>query len=161
LFEAVQALQSMWMLAGFDVSIDQVQQAALISNMTIGNFHAYTGEGFSAPDPDLNYVWLSPTTAGSPGGIALNFTRNRDPALESALQQGRTNANHDARVEAYQTVDKLLARDLPYLWVAQAPWSLTGNNRVMNFANPGLPDGSAGERFASGSFTLTQIWVAA
>jgi len=158
---AVQALQSMWGKAGFDVSAGVVAQGVLIANMAAGKFQSYTDEGFSAPDPDLNYVWLSPTTAGSPGGFALNFARNKDPAIETALQQGRTNPDRAARVEAYQNIDKLLAKDLPYLWLSQAPWSVTARAGVMNFANPILPDGTRGHGFASGTFTPTQIWLSA
>jgi hypothetical protein len=78
-----------------------------------------------------------------------------------ALQKGRTHANREARIEAYQTVDKLLAEDLPYLWFSRAPWSMTGSDTVMNFANPILPDGTRGQGFAAGVFTPTPIWTKA
>ncbi len=156
---AVQILQSMWGQAGFTVSVEVVQQAALIANMATGRFHCYTDEGFSAPDPDLNYVWLSPTTAGAPGGLALNFARNKNPAIEAALQQGRTNPDRAARIQAYQSIDRLLAKDLPYLWISQAPWSVTARAGVMNFTNPILADGAHGHGFSSGTFTPTQIWI--
>jgi peptide/nickel transport system substrate-binding protein len=159
LIQATQALQSMWGLAGFDVSLTETEAAELISDLAVGNFQAYTDEGFSAPDPDINYVWVSPTTAGSPGGIALNFARNRDAAMEAALQRGRTSSDRATRIAAYQEVDRLLAHDLPYLWIAQAPWSATGTSRVMDFANPVLPDGTKGQGFSSGNFTPTQIWM--
>jgi len=156
---AVQVLQSMWGQAGFNVSVGVVQQAALISDMAAGKFQCLTDEGFSAPDPDLNYVWLSPTTAGAPGGLALNFARNKDHAIETALQQGRTHPDRAVRVEAYRSVDRLLAKDLPYLWISQAPWSVTARAGVMNFADPILPDGTRGHGFSSGTFTPTQIWI--
>ncbi len=82
----------MWGQAGFNMAVqEEVAQAELILNLAAGKFQGLADEGFSAPDPDLNYVWLSPTTAGTPGGVALNFARNRDPAIETSLQQGRTN----------------------------------------------------------------------
>jgi peptide/nickel transport system substrate-binding protein len=157
LTEAVQALQSMWETAGFEVSISEIEQGTFIENLATGRFQACTDEGFTAVDPDLNYVWLSPTTII--GGVALNFARNRDPAIEVALQQGRTNPDPSVRAQAYQTVDKLLAKDLPYLWISEAPWSVTAKASVMNFANPILPDGSRGEGFSAGNFTPTQIWT--
>ena len=155
----IQALQNMWQAAGFKVTLGQIQQVTYIDQLVGGQFQAAADEQFSAPDPDINYVWLSPTTANPP--IALNFARNKDARIETALQQGRTHAEKEARIEAYQNVDKYLAEDLPYLWFSRAPWSLTGNTTVQNFANPILPDGTKGLGFAAGVFTPTQIWMKA
>jgi peptide/nickel transport system substrate-binding protein len=155
-----QALQSMWTAAGFHVPAPgAIEQVQYIDQLVGGQFTAAADEQFSSPDPDLNYVWLSPTTANPP--IALNFARNKDPRMETALQQGRTHAEKEARIEAYQTVDKLLAEDLPYLWFSRAPWSMTGSDQVQNFANPILPDGTQGLGFAGGVFSPTQIWMKA
>jgi peptide/nickel transport system substrate-binding protein len=155
----IQALQSMWQMAGMKVSLNQIEQVTYIDNLVSGGFQAAADEQFGSPDPDLNYVWLSPTTAS--GLIALNFARNKDPRIETALQQGRTHAEPAARIEAYQQVDKLLSEDLPYLWISRAPWSITGNDTTMNFANPVLPDGTRGQGFGGGVFTPAQIWVKA
>ena len=81
----------MWGLAGIQTTVSEVEQVTFIDNLVTGKFQAYTDEQFGATDPDLNYVWLSPTTANPP--IALNFARNKDDALEAALQQGRTTSD--------------------------------------------------------------------
>ena len=122
--------------------MSEVEQVTFIDNLVTGQFQAYTDEMFGATDPDLNYVWLSPTTAIPP--IALNFARNKDDALEAALQKGRTTSDPSERIQAYQEVDKRLSADLPYLWASLATWSLTGSNSVQNFNNLTLPDGSQG-----------------
>jgi ABC-type transport system substrate-binding protein len=157
--EIIQALGSMWQAAGFKVTLNQIEQVTYISDLVEGKFTAAADEQFSAPDPDLNYVWLSSTTASGP--IALNFARNKDPLIEAALQKGRTSSDKAARIEAYQTVDKRLSADLPYLWFSRAPWSITGNTTVQNFANPILPDLTKGRGFAGGVFTPAQIWMKA
>jgi peptide/nickel transport system substrate-binding protein len=156
--EVIQAIQSMWGQAGIQVSLTEVQQVTYIDNFVTGNFQAYADEQFSASDPDLNYVWLSDTTASGP--IALNFARNKDPELEAALQKGRTSSDPAARIEAYKTVDKLLARDLPYLWISRAPWSMSAGPKVMNFAGPTFPDGTRAEGFRGGTFSPAEIWLA-
>ncbi|HLI75109.1 MAG TPA: ABC transporter substrate-binding protein, partial [Acidimicrobiales bacterium] len=158
LLTQIQAVSNMWELAGMQVSVNTVLQVEFIDNLVTGAFQAYTDEMFGASDPDLNYVWLSSTTAGGPGSIALNFARNKDDVLEAALQEGRTQSDPAARAAAYQTVDKQLAKDLPYLWVSRATWSLTGSNAVMNFDNLTLPDGSRAQGFAGGIFTPTPMW---
>jgi len=153
----MQALQNMWQEAGVKVNLSTLQQVSYIDNLVTGAFQAYADEQFSASDPDINYVWLSDTTAS--GTIALNFARNKDPQIEAALQQGRTNSDEATRIEAYQTVDKLLAKDLPYIWIGRAPWSMSASNKVANFANPTLPDGTKAEGFRAGTFTTTSMWL--
>ena len=71
LLEEVQAVASMWGLAGIKATVSEIEQVTFIDNLVTGKFQAYTDEMFGATDPDLNYVWLSPTTAN--GLIALNF----------------------------------------------------------------------------------------
>lgn len=159
LAEVVQAIQSMWQAAGFKVNVTQTEQVTYIDGLVLGSFQADTDEQFTAPDPDINYVWWSDTTVAPPGKIALNFARNKDSALEAALQKGRTSSDPATRAAAYQKVDKLLAADLPYLWYARATWSLIGRSGVQNVGSATLPDGSAALAFTGGGFTPTEIWV--
>jgi ABC-type transport system substrate-binding protein len=156
LLNEIQALASMWGLAGIQTTVSTVEQVTFIDNLVTGKFQAYTDEQFGASDPDLNYVWMSPTTAN--GLIALNFSRNKDDALEAALQKGRTMSDPTERIQAYQEVDKRLSSDLPYLWANLATWSLTGSNAVMNFNNLTLPDGSRALGFANGVYDPTSTW---
>ena len=156
LLNEIQAVASMWGLAGIQVTVSTVEQVTFIDNLVTGKYQAYTDEQFGASDPDLNYVWMSPTTASGP--IALNFSRNKDDALEAALQKGRTMSDPTERIQAYQEVDKRLAQDLPYLWSNLATWSLTGSTAVMNFNNLTLPDGSRALGFANGVYDPTSTW---
>ncbi len=57
--------------------------------------------------------------------------------------------------QAYQTVNKQLAKDLPYLWLEQYIFSEVASTRVQNFANPTLPNGMAGYAFDEGIFSPT------
>lgn len=159
LTKVIQVIQSMWHDVGFDVSIKSIEQAELINNAITGNFQAYTFEQFSAPDPSINYVWWSTTTVSPVGSIGLNFARNKDPKIEAALLKGRSSTNPAVRAAAYRTVDKQLAKDLPYLWLGQTVWSEVGDSRIQNFANPVLPDGSPAIPFDNGIFTPMQIWM--
>ena len=124
LLNEVQAIASMWGQAGIKTTVSEIEQTTFIDNLVTGKFQAYTDEMFGASDPDINYVWLSSTTANGP--IALNFSRNKDDALEAALQQGRTKSDQATRTQAYQAVDKRLSDDLPYLWASLATWCATG-----------------------------------
>jgi len=158
LLEVVQAVQQMWGQAGIQVTINQTQQVSFIADLALGSYQAVTSEQFSAPDPDLNYVWWSSTTAAGPGKIALNFARNRDDQLEAALQTGRTSTDPATRAQAYQTVDKRLAADLPYLWLSPATWSCTARSTVANIAGGTLPGGQLAQGFTGGAFYPTELW---
>jgi len=155
----IQALQQMWGQAGIQATVSQIEEVTYIDNLALGNYQAYTGDQFDADDPDENYVWWSPTNAAPPDNIALNFTRNSDPEIETALQVGRTNPDPTARAQAYQQVDKLLARDIPYLWLTTLVWSMAGSNSVMNFNNPTLPTGAPAQGMEAGDFVPTEIWL--
>lgn len=158
--KVTEVLQSMWNQVGFNVTLKTIEQATLIADAIFGKYQALTFEQFSAPDPDLNYVWWSTTTVAPVGQIALNFARNSDPQIQAALQLGRTSADPATRIRAYQTVNERLAVDLPYIWLGQTAWSEVGAARIRNFANPVLPDGSPGDPFDNGVFFPTQIWMA-
>ncbi len=156
----IQLIQQMWQEVGFVVTPSSQEQAQIISNIVTGNFTAVTLYQFGATNPDLNYVWFSTTTVKPINSIGLNFPRNSDPAIEAALLTGRHTTDDATRVQAYQTVNKRLAADLPYLWISQFFFSEVAADRVQNFANPVLPDGSAGYAFDEGVFQPTQVWLA-
>ncbi len=156
----VQAVQQMWQQAGFDVTVSEVEQATIIDDFVLGKFQAVTSYQFGAVNPDLNYVWWSTTTISPVGAIGLNFTRVDDPVIEEAMLIGRSTTDQATRVAAYRTVNEQLAKQLPYLWIEQYSFSEVAAERVQNFANPTLPDGSAGYPFDEGRFWPTQIWLA-
>ncbi len=159
LAQVVQIIQQMWQQVGFEVTIGQVEQADLINDFIAGKFQAATSYQFGAVDPDLNYVWWSTTTAGPIGSIALNFPRNSDPVIEQAMLTGRQTTDQATRVQAYQTVNKQLCKDLPYLWLEQYIFSEVATSKVQNFANPTLPNGMKGYAFDEGIFSPTAIWL--
>jgi peptide/nickel transport system substrate-binding protein len=157
---AAQTVQSMWQAVGFKVNIKAITQADLISSAISGGYQAVTFELFAAVDPDINYVWWSTTTIAGANPIGLNFAKNNDPQIETALIAGRSSPDPAARIAAYQKVNERLAQDLPYIWLGQTVWSEVGDSRIQNFANPILPDGSPGTPFDNGVFSPTQIWMA-
>lgn len=160
LTQLAEAMQQMWQQVGFHVSVAVVQQAELISDLLAGSFQAVPSAQFGAVDPNLNYVWLSSTTVSPVGSISLNFPRNSDPQIEAALSTARTTTDQAAKVSAWQTVDKRLAQDLPYLWIAQDIFTLVADSRVEGVESFTLPDGTAGYSFDEGVFWPVQVGLA-
>jgi peptide/nickel transport system substrate-binding protein len=153
-------VQQMWEQAGFKITVSEVEQATIIDDFVLGKFQAVTSYQFGAVNPDLNYVWWSTTTVEPIGSIGLNFSRMNDPALETALLQGRHTTSQSTRVAAYKKVNELLNDNLSYLWIEQYFFSEVAQNRVQNFAHSTLPNGMPGYSFNEGEFFPTQIWLA-
>jgi peptide/nickel transport system substrate-binding protein len=152
-------IQSALNTAGMQCSIagQQVQQAELINDALEGQFQALLWRQFAAVDPDLNYVFWSPTEIL--GSLAIDMTRNNDPLVEDALQQGRRSAVSSVRDQAYQKVSQRFDADLPYIWLDRAVWCIATQTNVENFVYLSLPAGGAALGFNQGTIWPTQIWL--
>ncbi len=151
-------LQQAWQAVGFQVKNTIVEQNDLINNALAGSYEALAWRQFGAVDPDLNYIFWSTTTVSS-GSLSINMARNADPKIEAALQTGRASTEQSIRETAYQTVNKRLALDLPYLWTDRAVWAVIGDPTVQNFNNPTTPSGQPAYGMIGGSIWPTQIWI--
>ncbi len=155
---AAQYLEQAWKAVGFQVNTNIVQQNDTINNALAGKYQALGWRQFGAVDPDLNYIFWSTTTVSS-GSLSINMARNADPQVETALLAGRASTEKAVREQAYQTVNKRLALDLPYLWTDRAVWAVIGDPTVQNFNNPTTPQGQAAFGMIGGSIWPTQIWI--
>ena len=158
--QTVQFVQDMWKAAGITTTIKQVEQSQFILNALIGNYSAYLWRQFGAPDPDGELVWWSSATAAPLGSLSLNFARNKDPQIDAALQQGRRSPDEATRKQAYQTVAKRFAEDVPYIWIGTALWSVGTDTNVHGVTTWKLPDGTDGlDTLLSGRFMMSHVWV--
>jgi ABC-type transport system substrate-binding protein len=155
---AAQYLQQAWQQVGFQVKTTIVQQNDTINNALAGKYQALGWRQFGAVDPDLNYIFWSTTTVSS-GALSINMARNADPAIEKALLTGRSSTEKSIRETAYQTVNKRLGLDTPYLWTDRAVWAVIGDPTVQNFNNPTTPQGQSAYGMIGGSIWPTQIWI--
>ena len=72
---------------GMKVTLAPVQQADIINTALLGTFEAQVWRQFGAVDPDLNYIFWSPTNASTPV-FAINMARNTDPNMRDGPAQG-------------------------------------------------------------------------
>jgi ABC-type transport system substrate-binding protein len=158
--QVVQFIQAQLEAVGMKVTLTQIQQADQINNALGGLFQATSWRQFAAVDPDLNYLWWSPTEifGTGPSSIASNFARNTDPEVETLLQQGRTSTDPATRAAAYQGVAKRLNADLPYIWQDRTTWAMVANSKVQNWNNPTTPEGAKAYGMIVGTIWPAQIW---
>jgi peptide/nickel transport system substrate-binding protein len=152
-----QYLQNQFQLVGMTVTLSPVQQAQIINVALLGSFEAQVWRQFGAVDPDLNYIFWSPTQINST--FSIDMTRNTDSAMEIALQKGRQTADPTARAAAYQQVASLMGKDVPYIWTDRTVWSIGAQPKVQNFNNPTTPAGGKAFGMITGAVWPTQIWL--
>lgn len=154
--QAAQFLQSQLQAVGMKLSLAQFQQADLINNALVGSFQANVWRQWAAVDPDLNYLFWSPTTISA---LATNFARDANPQVETYLQQGRTSSDLATRAQAYQKIAQIFAKDLPYIMNDRAVWSVIAKSDVQNYDNPTTPEGTKAYGMIVGTVWPTQIWL--
>jgi peptide/nickel transport system substrate-binding protein len=152
-----QYLQNQFQLVGMTVTLSPVQQAQIINVALLGSFEAQVWRQFGAVDPDLNYIFWSPTQINST--FSIDMTRNTDSAMEIALQKGRQTPDPTARAAAYQQVASLMGKDVPYIWTDRTVWSIGAQPKVQNFNNPTTPAGGKAFGMITGAVWPTQIWL--
>jgi peptide/nickel transport system substrate-binding protein len=150
-------LQQQLNTVGMQVTLSPVQQDKQINTALFGTFEAQAWRQFGAIDPDLNYIFWSPTNINPV--FSINMARNTDPAMEAALIQGRQSPAQADRTAAYQKVGRLMGSDIPYIWTGRAVWSCGAQPKVQNFANPTTPSGAKAFPFITGAVWPTQIWI--
>jgi ABC-type transport system substrate-binding protein len=151
-------LQQKLQSVGMTVSLSPVQQADIINVALLGTFEAQLWRQFGAVNPDLNYIFWSPTNADTPG-FAINMARNDDPKMQTALIEGREATTQSGQVAAYQQVSKLMGSDLPYIWYDRTVWAIGAQPKVENFNNPTTPAGGKAFTLIGGAIWPTQIWL--
>jgi peptide/nickel transport system substrate-binding protein len=161
--QGVQFMQNQFEAVGMKVTLTQVQQADLINGALSGGYQTTSWRQFAAVDPDLNYLWWSPTEifGTGPTAIAPNFARNNDPQIEVLLQQGRTSTDPAARAQAYQAIAKQLNKDIPYIWQDRTTWAVVARPNVQNWNGPVTPAGAKAYGMIVGTIWTPQIWKSA
>ncbi len=150
-------LQQLLQSVGMKVGLSPVEQAQIINTALLGTFEAQLWRQFGAVDPDLNYIFWSPTNINSV--FSINMARNTDPAMQTALIKGRESSNQADRVAAYQEVSKLMGSDIPYVWYDRTTWAIAAQPHVQDFAAPTTPAGDKAFALIGGAIWPTQIWL--
>jgi len=151
-------LQQVLEQAGMTVTLVPILQDSIINVALTGAYEALTWRQFGAVNPDLNYIFWTPTNASTPG-FAINMARNTDPAMETALLQGRQSSDKATQIAAYQQVNRLLSQDIPYVWYARTVWAIGAQPNVQNFNNPSTPAGNKAFGLIGGAIWPQQIWL--
>ena len=106
--QTVEYLQNVMQQAGIDAKVEISDFPAWIANVRAGKYDIALLSWSLLVDPDrVTYSQL--TTKG-----ALNWGKYSNPAVDAALDRGRSLSNEAERAQAYQEAAKILSDELPY-----------------------------------------------
>jgi peptide/nickel transport system substrate-binding protein len=123
--------QSMLEGAGMKVTVQALPQINLIAQIATGSYQMGRFRLFSSanPDVDANNFWRSSAIAEAPA-VSLNFPRFANPKIDDAITTAAATNDPAVRDQAFQTVNKQFAADVPYIWLGRAVWVLAASPRV-------------------------------
>jgi peptide/nickel transport system substrate-binding protein len=108
---------------GIGVEVRPYEFGTFFQDIKSGNFQMFSMQWTDVFEPDIfRYVFHSKSIPASAGGgesaTGANRGRYRNTELDALLDAGRTEQDQAGRREIYSKVQKILARDLPYvsLW---------------------------------------------
>ena len=144
--------QSMWAEVGMTANIVSRAQPENIGNVIGGNFQVVMWGGVGGGDPDDDYGDFR-------SGTGLNFNGFNDPAVDAALDAGRSLSDSAARKEQYAIVQKALGEAVPYLWAGTNQYGVVAKVTAFGFGSFELPDGSEGLAISGGIFNVKDVWI--
>jgi peptide/nickel transport system substrate-binding protein len=128
------ALQQDWKKIGVDIAIDVVEFNVYLKrgNSRPGDYDARTGWRITAPDPDKTPEY---TTEGG-----NNHYMYSNPEVDRLMAQGKSETDHQKRVEIYHKIQQLMYDDLPIIWVYYWTEIIALNKAITNFPQMGIRD---------------------
>lgn len=139
-------------VVGVEVQLVTEDQSTLINRALQGDFDLTSGRNYPGQDPDSNYVWWR-------SGQPTNFGRIADPALDQALDDGRSGLDPQFRQEAYERVAERLTDGRYVLWNWYSEWGFGAAGDVHQLGYYSMPDGSPGAGATWGWTYWGEVWV--
>jgi len=100
---------------GIQVSIRSLEWGAFFGDVRAGNFEMYSLTWVGVNDPDIYYLVFNSKSFPPQGA---NRNRYKCPEMDRLTEEGRRTLEREERKAIYAEVQKIAARDLPYvsLW---------------------------------------------
>jgi 4-phytase/acid phosphatase/peptide/nickel transport system substrate-binding protein len=137
-----QVLQQFWKQVGANMEIEQIDQAAFPPRAFMRQFQLIGWRIIDLADPDVQMYANFHT--GSPVALA-NYS---DPELDHLLEQARTTADTDKRVEDYCAISRLINQQAIWFWTFQNTYYAISSAKLK-----GLP------KIYSGVIDVSNVWM--
>jgi peptide/nickel transport system substrate-binding protein len=113
-----EAFKEQLLVVGIELEIRSYEWATFYSDVRKGNFHLFSLAWVGIMEPDI-YFQIFHSRSIPPDGD--NRGRYSNPTVDRLLERGRRSVDSKERRAIYSQVQKIVARDLPYipLWWAK------------------------------------------
>jgi len=153
---SAELLASMWSECGINVEIDQVDQSQIISNAIAGSFQMLLWRQHTGQHVEGERVWWHSDNAQ---GLAVNFGRIRNDAMDSLMDEARGTDDLDELREIAENINRQFGEQVHNIWLNWTIWQLIHANSVQNAAYMTFPDGSQVLPLFAGKAYLTETWL--
>ena len=141
-----EAIQGLLGEVGIDVKMRSYEWGTFFSDIRKGNFQIYTLTWVGITDPDI-YYYLFHSKSIPPDGANRGTYLN--PEMDLLIERGRVLQDREERKEVYGRIQKILARDLPYVSLWNEVNVVVMDPRVRGFVL--RPDGDF--------LSLKDVWI--
>jgi peptide/nickel transport system substrate-binding protein len=125
--QLAQVLKEQLAPAGFNVELEQVDFATFLARWRGSNFDTFVSLNGGSIDPDIH---LSRHIYSTGSTNVFKFT-SRD--IDQLLDQARVTTDQARRVEMYGRVQRLIAEQVPFLFIAYADLFAVSRSQVQGF----------------------------
>jgi peptide/nickel transport system substrate-binding protein len=157
--EIRQALAAQWEQVGISAQLDNLDSTASIVQVLGGDYQASNFALFTAQHPDSDWQFMHGSTKPPAGQLGLNIIRIDSPELDEALDTARASAEPDVVREAYAEVNRILAEEIPMVFLWHSLTGLVAQNSVHGITDNPLPDGGEGLGLFGVQHSLAHIWL--
>ena len=144
-----------WNVA-FNVDRQELLQDSHILEAALGQYNSVIWQGFAAPDPMMEGVWLS---CRSIGDLSLNFPRNCDEARDARWLEAVATLDEPTRVAAYQEIMQMIHDAYTYVFLTHTMWAHVLSPQVHGVCDRTSPEGVALACAQSGTIWPATIWL--
>jgi peptide/nickel transport system substrate-binding protein len=126
--------QQYWQDFGAQVNLEVEEWSVYIQrgNQIPGDYDVRTGWRITAPDPDKISEYHS---EGS-----VNHYAYSNPEVDTLMEQGKTELDHEARVQIYHDIQQILYDDVAICWLYYPEGIMAVNSRIQGLPEIGIRD---------------------
>ena len=141
---------------GLDVTIDQFEQSELITKAITGDFQAFLWRNHGQGHPGLELVWWHSRHAE---GLALNFGRIVNPALDDLLLESWTTVDPEELDRIGQEINTLFAENVNNIWLNTTEWANPYREGVHGLQHITLESGNRNQQSLAGRVEVDEAWI--
>jgi peptide/nickel transport system substrate-binding protein len=141
---------------GLNVAIDQFAQSELITRAITGQFEVFAWRNHGQGHPGLELVWWHSRHAE---GLALNFGRIVDPAMDELLFESWTTVDRAELDEIAKEMNQLFADQVYNMWLDTTQWSIPYRDGVHGLQHITLESGNRNQQAVAGRVEVDEAWI--